>query len=294
MYYLRFKMLGIVLFLLVSMAAFSSPGTINDYYGSSNDQLLVIPTQNLAPGMAKKVIEKGKLLLNFLKQFGPANMILDVDFSPTTNGLNKVVILFGTEKTNAYLGKNKSALRIENQKKSLKFYDMDLKGKNNWGIFVNKFPEGKYLVVYLPQLDELEKVFNVNHGNTSFCFFSGKYPISNMARIAEGNFTSEADNWEIEKLSFTEYTPTDSYLFINKNKSANSNLKVGDVILEVNGKELLTSNCQNFFDSMEQEAEYEFLVLRDGCKERVSFIGKDINEIDFNTCFKNIPEIEAS
>jgi len=293
----RPKVFGVFLFLLVAMAAFSSPGTINDYYKASNDQLLVLPTRNLEPGMAKKVVEKGKQLIDFLKQFGPANFVLDVDFSPEKHAQGKVVILFGTEETNAYLLKNKASLKVKNEKNSIEFYGLEWKGKNNWGIFINQFPEGKYLVFYLPRLDELEKVFDVNHGNTSFCIFSGDYPIGNMALLAQGNFTSESGGWEIEKLSLSEFTPADSYLFIIRKRVDDQNLRVGDVILEIDGKELLLSNHKAVlgeFEKLEPQGEHEVLILRNGEKIRVSVVNKTIAELDFNVCCKNIPQIGSN
>ena len=294
MYYFRIKTFTLICFLVISVSCFSKPGTINDYYSISKNQLLVIPTQNLEPGMIRSVIKKAKELTKFLKQFGPASIVLDKDFSPENDAQGKVVLLFGTEKTNAFLKKHKKFMPVSYKDEVINFYGKKWPGQNNWAIFVNKFPQGKFLVFYLPDLTKLEKAFNVNHGRTSFCIFpEHAFNFNGNAFLAEGNFVENSGDWTIDELSLKENTPLDKRFFVYKKISDDFELKPGDIIKTINGKDLMLSTANSILNDIKSTEGYEIVVLRDGKEKSLVLPGEDMNNLPMDVCFEKIPMVEV-
>ncbi|MBU1106720.1 MAG: hypothetical protein KKB51_08655 [Candidatus Riflebacteria bacterium] len=288
---LKKRIIGIFCFLLISSACFSSPCTINEYYESGNNQTLVVPSLGLGAEANQKVVEKANLLSNFLKQFGPVKIVLDTEFSPESN---EVVFIFGTEKTNAFLARNKDFLPVRYENQTLKFYNKELAGKNNWAIFLNPFPEGKFLVFYMPDLTKLERAMDVNHGATGFCIFAeNSFSIPGESFLAEGNFLECAEKWQIDDLSVRENTLTAMLLVVSGNRGDNQDLKPGDILLKVNDRKLYSSNCSDLFGSLAEDKSHELLIRRKGQQTKVNFTLSDLKTINYQYYYEKIPKISS-
>ncbi len=234
--------------------------TINDYYGKSKNQLLVIPTLNQSENELNRTNEQSLKLKKFLDQFGPVKILNDKEFSPSM-AKDNTVIIFGTEKTNSVLKKYSKSIPLVSSPNGIKFYNRIYKGKDISAIFVNQIENQNCLIFYMPDLSFLQNAFDISHGGTSFLIFSNLSYKSQTPSIAMGNFQSKDGAWEINPYSLVEGQPSDSELIVLGCQEENG-FNVGDIIKEINGKTVLLSTVNEILENLVPAKTYDCIVSR--------------------------------
>jgi len=265
---------------------------LNDYYGTSKEQVLVYPTFNLSEAAKEKVYKQAREHAKSLENFGSVELIADKDFKFTVELDKKVVLLVGTEHTNFFLHENANELLASSsQKVPIELCGKQWTDKDIGAIFLNPFQGHLAIVDYLPDLDTLDSLSRIAFGPTAFVVFNSLCFMNQLDFYrARGFFKKDGDKWSIAKKKFEEKIP-DEYVLYVRAKNGETVLEPGDVIEAINGIRVNTINIDEVLEMDDKEKTAS--LIRDGKAISVKIKDQEFNNAKFNACPAKMPNFEA-
>ena len=270
-------------FLVFGMLFSSSPAnagevnSLNAYYETFPNLILVYPTLDLSTASQTEVLMDVESYAKFLRQWGKVTVIKDADFSMSQSPEDGVFII-GTEHSNAVLKKYKNELSAKCNGKVFSFFGRKWFCEDIGAIFLSSLENRLAIALYLPDLRFLRRFSDVFHGSTEFLIFNSVcFSGDPQVFIAKGNFKKTGKSWNIDENSLKEMDPIDEMVVVAL-PAKGSLLRKGDILKTLDGNVLKRSTFFYIVGRLNEKNVYEMSILRAGKTISLKIAPKEIND----------------
>lgn len=261
---------------------------LDEFYSSASNTLLIYPTVGPAAIQQKNVKKAIESYAQFLRQFGPVDVVKDTAFIPSES---KVQLIFGTEQTNAFLRDHSDQLLAKIGSSVVSLAGKSWPNNDLGMIFLNPFKEGLMGVYYLPDLSFLERIRWVSHGSTEFLVFNSvSFYDSEKQYLAAGFFSKNNSPWTIEKSTFSEKVPIENMVVVNQVMEPGL-FQPGDILQFCGKTPVKASNFLYLLDTLDPKGVFPFTILRSGKYMNIRIPMKAFSTIFFTYVPETIPSL---
>lgn len=255
---MKFIKFGFIFNLVFSFCWSNSTLTINDYYNTSENTVVVWPSIGLKD--IKSIPSDIQKFTKTLSQWGNVQSVRDEEFN-INEYLQQVIYIIGTEKTNFFLQRNANQLLPHTAGGRIHLLDKSWPENGSSLLSLNRFNDRTTLILYTDSTENVARVFDVSHGMTSFLVFNDLCMITSPEDyLARGNLEKIDGKWSITDYSAKQIIP---HQYVVSAIGGDFGLSVGDIILKYANKDIYTYNLSYILNEPE-DVETQLIFSRAG------------------------------